>query len=161
MEIEIRQAKASESNELTAISFTSKGFWNYPEEYFDIWKEELTITPEYIQDNMVFVVTVDGKITGYFSIVEVEEDFCTGKVVIRKGYWLEHFFILPEFIGKRIGSQLISYAKELCRKKNINRLMIFSDPNAIGFYDKVGATYIEESLSSIEGRNVLLYELEV
>ncbi|WP_088186728.1 GNAT family N-acetyltransferase [Desulfosporosinus sp. FKA] len=161
MEMEIRQAKASESNELTAISFISKRFWNYPEEYFDIWKKELTITPEYIQDNMVYVAKVEGKITGYFSIVEVEEDFFTGKVVISKGYWLEHLFILPEFIRKRIGSELISYAKVVCRKKNINRLLIFSDPNAIGFYDKIGATYIEESLSSIEGRKVLLYELIV
>ncbi|WP_088186099.1 GNAT family N-acetyltransferase [Desulfosporosinus sp. FKA] len=75
--------------------------------------------------------------------------------------WLEHLFILPEFIGKRIGSELISYAKVVCRKKNINRVMIFSDSNAIGFYDKIGAAYIEESPSSIEGRNVLLYELIV
>lgn len=161
METVIRQARDNESYDLTAISFASKGYWNYPEEYFDIWRKELTITPEYIKDNVVFVAEVDGKIAGFFSIAEIKEDVQTGKVLVRKGYWLEHIFILPEFIGKRIGSELMSYVATLCSKKNIDRLLIFSDPNAKGFYDKIGAGFIEESPSSIEGRNVLLYELVI
>ncbi|WP_407308127.1 GNAT family N-acetyltransferase [Desulfosporosinus sp. SB140] len=70
------------------------------------------------------------RITGYFSIVEVKEDFWAGKVWVRKGNWLEHLFILPKFIGKRIGSELISYTIDMCREKSIGRLFIFSDPNA-------------------------------
>jgi GNAT superfamily N-acetyltransferase len=157
----IRKAQHTESEALTDISFASKGVWNYPEEYMDIWKNELTITPAYINQNLVFVAEADTTLVGYFSIVEIQEEFWAGKVFVKKGFWLEHIFIKPEFIGKRIGAELIAFLKELCKKTEIERLYIFSDPNAKGFYDKVGAKYIEESPSSIDGRNVSLYELAI
>jgi GNAT superfamily N-acetyltransferase len=157
----IRKAQHTESEALTDISFASKRFWNYPKEYMDIWKNELTITPTYINQNLVFVAEADTMLVGYFSIVEIQEDFWAGKVLVKKGFWLEHIFIKPEFIGKKIGAELIAFLKELCKKNKIERLFIFSDPNAKGFYDKVGAKYIEESPSSIEGRTVSLYELAI
>jgi hypothetical protein len=45
-------------------------------------------------------------------------------------------------------------AKHICSRTSIDRLHIFSDPSAKGFYDKIGARYIDESPSSIEGRKV-------
>lgn len=161
MKITIRPAKDNENGVLTNISVASKKYWNYPEEYFDVWRTELTITSDYINTNIVFVAEVDEKVVGYFSIVEVKEDFFTGQVMVGKGFWLEHIFILPEFIGQGIGTDLMSTAKNIYAKTNIDRLYIFSDPNAKGFYDKLGAKYINESPSSIEGRTVSLFELEV
>jgi hypothetical protein len=34
------------------LSIESKGYWSYPIEYFEIWNDELTITPEYIKKTM-------------------------------------------------------------------------------------------------------------
>lgn len=161
MNLVIRKAKDTESDNLTSISFASKRYWNYPEEYLKVWEKELTITTKYIQENIVFVADADDMAVGYFSIVEVKEDFWAGQVFVKKGFWLEHIFIMPEFIGKRIGSELIAYAKDYCKKNKIERLNIFSDPYAKGFYDKIGAKYIKESPSSINGRTVSLYELAV
>lgn len=45
MKIVIRRAIIAESGDLTSISFASKRYWNYPEEYFNVWEKELTITP--------------------------------------------------------------------------------------------------------------------
>ncbi len=157
----IRKAQVTESEALTCLSFSSKRYWNFPEEYIDIWKDELTITPAYIQGNLVYVAEVDAILVGYFSIVEIQEDFWAGQVFVQRGFWLEHIFIKPEFIGKRVGTELLSFAKDLCKKKEIECLYIFSDPNAKGFYDKMGARYIKESPSSIDGRTVSLYELKV
>ncbi|MCL6591970.1 MAG: GNAT family N-acetyltransferase [Firmicutes bacterium] len=78
-----------------------------------------------------------------------------------EGYWLEHIFIRPEFIGKGIGSQLILHAQKKCKDLGIERIYIFSDPNATGFYHKIGAHYIKESPSSIEGRTVSLFEIQL
>lgn len=161
LKIIIRPAKDTESGVLTNISFESKKYWNYPKAYFDVWRPELTITSDYINTNIVFVAEVDEKVVGYFSIVEVKEDFLAGQVMVSKGFWLEHIFILPEFIGQGIGTDLIANAKDICAKTNIDHLYIFSDPNAKGFYDKIGAKYINESPSSIEGRTVSLFELEI
>ncbi|MTV48528.1 GNAT family N-acetyltransferase [Heliobacillus mobilis] len=159
MELKIREARVAETDTLTEISFSSKQYWNYPKEYFVVWKNELTITPAYIENNLVFVAEVEGQIAGYMSVVEVKEDFWAGKVFVQKGFWLEHIFIRPVYIKKGIGSKLISFLKVTCREKGIAELFIFSDPYARGFYDKLGATYMCESPSSIEGRTVSLYRL--
>lgn len=157
----IRKALETECNALTEISFSSKQYWNYPKEYFDIWEKELTITAPYINENIVYAAEIEGKIIGYLSIVEVKKGFWAGKAFIMEGYWLDHFFIQPDYIGKGIGSELISFVKGICREKRIKCLYVFSDPNAKGFYNKIGAVYIGETSSSIEGRKLPLFKLEV
>jgi len=161
MKVIIRKAFPEESEVLTQISFASKHIWNYPEEYFEVWKNELTITPEYIQKNIVTIAESDHKILGYYSIVKNEQDFWAGKIFVMKGYWLEHIFIRPEFIKKGVGTQLIRNVQKTCKEHGIERIYIFSDPNAKGFYEKTGAEYIKESPSSIEGRTVSLFEMKI
>lgn len=161
MEVIIRKAFPEESETITEISFASKRFWNYPEEYFEIWKDELTITPEYIHKNIVTVAEFEGEVLGYYSIVKNEKDFWAGKAFVMEGYWLEHIFIRPEFIGKGIGSQLISHAQRTCKDFGVEKVYIFSDPNSKGFYHKIGANYLKESPSSVEGRTVSLFEIQL
>lgn len=67
--IEIRQAKPAESGDLTSISFASKRYWNYPEEYFEIWEKELTITPEYIDNNIVYGIYITTGAFGRLCII--------------------------------------------------------------------------------------------
>ncbi len=50
-----RHARTDEANILTDISFRSENYWNYPQEYLEVWKKELTITEEYIEGNDVYV----------------------------------------------------------------------------------------------------------
>ena len=157
MEIIIRRAEPSEHEELTRISFAAKRYWNYPEQYFDIWKDELTITEKYIEDNLVFVAEKKGEAAAYYSVVEVKQEFFAGETKVEKGFWLEHMFVLPKFIGSGIGRLMYEHAKKVCREKRINEFRIFADPNAKGFYQKMGAVYIEERPSSIEGRTVGLF----
>ena len=73
--ISIRQAHPDDSVDLTELSFLSKKHWNYPEKYFEIWRDELTITPEYIGKNRVFVAEREGEKVGYYSIVHNPNDF--------------------------------------------------------------------------------------
>ena len=157
MKVVIRQAKPEEYETLTQISFAAKKYWNYPQEYFDVWKDELTISEYYVKDNTVFVAEADGEPTAYYSIVEVKEEFMEGSTKVEKGFWLEHMFVRPQFIGKGIGRAMYGHMKEHCRAMGIDRVRIFADPYAKGFYERMGAQYIEERPSSIEGRTVSLY----
>lgn len=161
MEISIRRAKPNDCSILTDISLKAKRYWNYPEEYYEIWKDELTIREEYIKNNTVYVAEHGERIVGYYSIIQVEEDFWAGKVFVMKGYWLEHIFILPEYIGKGIGSRLIEHAKSVCCDMGCKSLFIFSDPHARGFYERIGAKFIRESPSSIEGRIIPVFEMDI
>jgi GNAT superfamily N-acetyltransferase len=159
--ITIRRAKTNEYARLTQLSWASKQIWAYEEALFDVFKKEITLTPAYIAANDVFVAEENGDIAGYFSITAVTDGFYAGKVWVEKGFWLEHLFIHPQYIGKGIGRSLVSYAKELCRQKGIQRLRLFGDPHADGFYEKTGAVYFGKSPSSIEGRTVSVFEYAI
>ena len=161
MELTIRRALATDALFLTSISFGAKRYWNYPEEYFEVWHDELTITEDYIEQNIVYVAQKKDTIIGYFSIVEVNQEHWNGEVFISQGYWLDHIYIRPAYIRSGIGTELMEYAQEYCRENGIEKLYIFSDPFANGFYEKLGATYIKESPSSIENRTVSLYEYHI
>jgi len=150
----IRHAKKSQAEILTKISFKSKGYWGYPRKYFNRWSDELTITSDYIRKNDVFVFENEnnGETIGYYSIVELEDDIEVSGIKINKGFWLEHMFIEPEFIGKGIGRRMFDHLRERCDARGINELGILADPNSRGFYEKMGCKYQREYPSTIENR---------
>lgn len=154
--MEIRAAKIEESDILTSVSFQSKKIWRYPDHFFEIWKNELTIHPDYIRHNKVFVFEEKSIILGYYSMVYLENDVDLSGTVLSKGHWLEHMFILPGFIGKGIGTKLFDHLKTICTENRISRISILSDPNARGFYEKMGCRYVKEYPSSIPHRTTPL-----
>ncbi len=160
-ELKIRNAKATDSTTLTDVSFGAKMYWNYPDEYMERWKDELTVTPAYIESNTVFVGELEDKIIGFYSLIEIQQDLKIGTVIIEKGTWLDHMFVLPEYIGKGIGTKFITHMKEYLSEKKVDKVLVFVDPNAKGFYEKVGAKFRRESNSSIPGRKIPLYEMKI
>lgn len=157
----IRSAKKNEAKILTRISFASKGYWRYPQEYFEIWNNELTICPGYIEKNDVFVYELDGLIVGYYSIVELTEDIDVSNIKIKEGFWLEHMFIEPDHIGRGIGSKIFFHMRNHCKTKGIEKLRILADPNSKGFYTKMGCEYVKEFPSTIINRTTPYLVLKV
>jgi len=157
----IRSATHKDSNLLTEISFSSKNHWEYPTEYFEIWHEELTITDEYINKNFVQLAENKGQVIGYYSVVTLEESLQITNFTMRKGLWLEHVFIRPEFIGQGFGKKLMQHLLEVSKARHWKELNILADPHSTGFYKKLGAKYIKEIPSNIPGRTVSYFEWEV
>ena len=159
--IQISKAQNIDAEVLTDISFAAKKHWNYPDHYYDLWRDELTITKEYIQQNIVFKVLYMDVVIGFYSITENEEDFYSGDTFVKKGFWLEHLFVKPEYHKLGIGTLMMNHAKQVSRDLGIPELFIFVDPYAKGFYDKVGAAYLYDSKSSIPGRMIPVYGLRI
>ena len=157
----IRKAQPIDSELLTEISFAAKKHWNYPDNYYELWRDELTITKDYINHNIVFKAKYKDSVIGFYSIIENKEDFYSGDTFIKKGFWLEHIFIKPEYHKMGIGMLLINHAKQVSGELGISELLIFVDPYAKGFYDKVGAEYLFESKSSIPDRMIPVYGLKI
>ena len=155
----IRQAKIQEAETLTTISFHSKGYWDYPTEFFDLWAKELTISADYIQNNDVFVFENDGKIIGYYSIVELKDDIEISGIRISKGFWLEHMFIEPTSIGKEIGTKMFEHLRGMCSSCGITELGILADQYSRGFYEKMGCEYKLEYPSTIKNRTTPYLQL--
>ena len=150
----IRRAGKNDAAVLTDLSFRSKAYWQYPSHYFDIWKDELTVTPDYIAANILYVCEDDrtGQLTGYYSLVFLAQDLVFPGGVLRHGWWLEHMFVDPGFIRRTIGIQLFYHLQQVCKNRCIDRVGILADPNARGFYEKMGCIYRGEYASTIPGR---------
>jgi GNAT superfamily N-acetyltransferase len=161
MKLLIGKAKPSDNHILTHISFSSKEYWKYPSHYYDIWKNELTITEEYIQQNDVYVVKNSSSIIGFYSLVHLQYNMEVSGITLEKGMWLDHMFLLPDFLHKGIGTKMIFHLKEVIQELNVTELRVLADPNSQGFYEKLGFTFLKDYPSTIEGRTTPLLLLKI
>jgi len=99
----INYADKSCINRLTEIAFSAKRFWNYPEEYYDIWKNELTITEDYLKNNVVKTIGTKGIIMGFYSFCYIDKEIHVGDIIVDSGFWLDHMFLEKKYIGKGLG----------------------------------------------------------
>lgn len=143
--MKIRQAKIEDAETLSQIAYAAKSFWNYPESWLEVWKNALTITPEFIEKNEIYLAELDGKVLGFYALILEGE-----KVQ------LEHLWISPENIRGGIGKKLMADAIEKAKSRGASFIEIESDPNAEGFYKKQGGVKIGEGKSEIEGRTRIL-----
>ena len=160
-QVNIRRARAEEASALTDLSFASKAHWKYPQSYYRLWQQELTITADYIDEHAVYVGESGCRICGYYSLVELREDLSSAGIVLKAGMWLEHMFVHPETIGKRVGTLMFVHMCGLVEEQGGTAIHLLADPHARMFYEKMGCGYQEEYPSSIPGRTTpyLVFEL--
>ena len=130
---------------MTGIAHSAKRHWGYPERWIETWRVALTITPEFISNNEVHVAWIGGEIAGFSALVAVE-----GKL------WLEHLWVSPNQIGTGLGKALFSHAAGIAAATGATAMEIESDPNAEGFYKRMGAERIGEVVSEIDGEKRVL-----
>lgn len=160
-QVNIRRARAEEASTLTDLSLASKAHWKYPQNYYRLWQQELTITADYINEHTVYVCESGGGICGYYSLVELEEDLSTAGIVLKAGIWLEHMFVHPETIGEKIGTRMFNHLCGVVEGLGGSIIHLLADPHARLFYEKMGCVYQQEYCSSIPGRTTpyLIFEL--
>lgn len=152
----IRLAVEDDFEILTSISFQAKQVWRYPKENFKIWQSELTITPEYINQNVVYLAEVKKRVIGYYSIIEPANPLPGDPKVCD----LDHIYVLPEFIGQKFGSALYKHAKSTAQKMGYCRIKAVADPHAKGFYEKMAAKYSHDIESNIPGRRIPVFMID-
>jgi N-acetylglutamate synthase-like GNAT family acetyltransferase len=141
MKIEIRRAHANEAEVLTAIAHAAKRHWHYPEDWIEQWKLDLTITPEFIAEHEMFVALVDENIVG-----------CCALVLTDSLAEIEHMWMRPELMGSGIGRALFEHAKHRAEERGAQVLELSADPNAEGFYARMGAQRIGKIPAGMDGQ---------
>jgi N-acetylglutamate synthase-like GNAT family acetyltransferase len=144
----IRRAVAADADALTALAHAAKRHWRYPEEWIALWRRDLTFTPELIERFPVYVAEADDAIVGVYALLFAAAD-CE----------LEHFWVAPTRMGAGVGRALFAHAMEQCRAIGARRLWISADPNAEGFYTRMGARRVGEVPSTPAGRTLPRLEL--
>ncbi|GGG95955.1 N-acetyltransferase [Polaribacter pacificus] len=139
----IVKALSSDATSITQVALISKAYWGYSEAQILSWTDELTVSPEMIQEMQVYVWKEGQKILGFYVLNQPLDN----KIE------LEFLFVLPSFIGKGIGKKLLVHAIEIAKKNPENLLMTLdADPNAAPFYSSQGFQTVGQKNSSIFGR---------
>ena len=112
IEIVIRRVRADEASVLTEISFRSKQYWKYPQKYFDLWKEELTVTREYIEQHDVYVYQHHGQVIGYYAIVEIDKQMEVSGIEITENVTSQYPLTKVIYYTSHVDEQLITQGFE-------------------------------------------------
>jgi GNAT superfamily N-acetyltransferase len=127
----IQRGAPEDTAALTALAQRAKAHWGYPEEWLAIWKPELTLSPADIHRMHVHVARLGRRIAGFYALL--------GQGQTQS---LEHFWVDPDDMGRGVGRALLRHALKHAADHGAKDVEIESDPNAEGFYLRLGARQV-------------------
>jgi GNAT superfamily N-acetyltransferase len=145
----IARAKPDDAATLTRIAFAAKRHWSYPPGWMRRWKSQLTITPGYVVAHAVFVAR-SKRIPLGFCAVQL-----SGAIAV-----IDHLWVLPAAMGRGIGRALFERAEQFIKKAGVSRVSMIADPNAEGFYQRMGATTVDRESAPMNRQPRFLPVLE-
>ncbi len=141
MTVTIRRAAPEQAVRLTQIAHSAKSYWGYPSQWIELWRNQLTITPDFVRFNEVYAaIDADGVVLGFYAL--------GGEGAKRT---LEHLWVQPSSFGAGVGRQLFEHAMARAHELGAHVVEIESDPHAEGFYQRMGAETIGEVTYELEG----------
>ena len=126
---------------LRHIAFHSEKHWGYSDSFMRVFDEKFNITTEFIETHPTFVGVIDDTPKCFWGIT-LSEDNCE----------LEYFYVDENVLGHGYGKTMWLYMLNWCRENKIERISFVTSPQAVGFYEKMGAVVSGEALSTIDGR---------
>jgi predicted N-acetyltransferase YhbS len=104
-----------------------------------------------IESQPHYVAEIDGRIVGFYGFEPEAE-----------GVGLDYLFIENAFIGRGIGRALWDHAVTIARSLGHSAVIVVSDPNAEGFYLRMGCRRVGTRPSELEnGRQLPLLRYEL
>lgn len=135
-------ATAADVAELTEVAYAAKRLWGYPEEWISLWSDELTIRPAYLCRHRVRVVR-DDSILGWCALQPGDRTAS-----------IEACWVRPGYARRGIGRLLVEDALRIAGELGRTAVRVVSDPNAVGFYEKLGFSRIGDEPSVPQGRRL-------
>ena len=141
MEIRVVRARPEQAERLSQVAFSAKSYWGYPSQWIELWHNQLTITKQFIlQSDVYAAVDDDETLLGFYALAG------SGERLV-----LEHLWVQPRSLHAGVGRKLFEHAVALAAENGARRIEIESDPNAEGFYHKMGAETVGEVTYELEG----------
>jgi GNAT superfamily N-acetyltransferase len=139
--VRIREGREADFERLREIAVDSKAHWGYERALVEEWAEGGEFEPESLGRRFVYVAEAEGAPVGWASLVP------RGEVG-----WLEDLWVEPAWIGRGVGRMLFEHAKDRARELGAARLEWEAEPNAHGFYERMGGSYVRDSEVTEWGR---------
>jgi ribosomal protein S18 acetylase RimI-like enzyme len=156
-DMRLRSARSAEAGALSEMAQRSKAHWGYAATFLEACRPGLTFSEDKVRQGRFVLAeqrvptqthgpdTRDGRnarIGGFYELVGDPPEF-----------ELSNLWVDPDSIGTGIGRMLWTHAMNAARELGGTTVMIEADPNALGFYQAMGAIQVGEApSSSIPGR---------
>jgi GNAT superfamily N-acetyltransferase len=129
----IRPSAPREGERLREIAEAAKASWGYDLERVEQWAAMGDFSPEGLARKNAFVATVRAYPVGWAATIQQPNLL-----------WLDDLRVDPGWMGQGIGRQLFRHAERLGRQSGAARMEWEAEPNAIGFYEKMGGAYVRD-----------------
>ena len=116
-----------------------------------LWMPQLTFGPAYFEANESWAAeSSDHTIIAFYTLQD------------RDGIaWLENIWVLPEYMGQGIGKDLFADALSRVNALGYKVLRLEAEPNAVGFYEKMGMRKVGEYEYELDGQPRILPIMEI
>jgi len=149
--LRLRRATPDDASLLSELALAAKGFWGYDKAFLESCRPELTFSADDVVRRHVVVADLGDLVAGFYS---VDGDPPVGE--------LGNMWITPSRIGTGLGRLMWDHAMATAAAAGFEYLQIGADPNAEGFYRKMGAERVGETPSgSMPGRMLPLMRVKV
>jgi len=127
--VTIRPAAAGDRERMREVARLAKGHWGYDAELVRSWSAGFAFA-----EHADRWVAERGEVVAWAALLPPREG-----VAVLDDLWVE-----PGAMGAGIGRLLFDVAGERARELGATRLEWGADPNAVGFYEKVGGTFVRD-----------------
>lgn len=142
--MELRAPLPSEADLLTDLCLRSKAVWGYDADFMAAFRAELTITAQDFARSQLQVAVQDGRILGMAQLAQ------HGRIAD-----IEKLFLDPAVLRAGAGRVLFAWCAETARARGAVALTVVADPDAAGFYRRMGMQDDSwEPSGSIPGRKL-------
>lgn len=150
MSVVIRAARADEGERLREIAEAAKGYWGYDRDVVRRWAADGDFTAAGLRAKEHFVAEAEGRAVAWASLIP------RGPLV-----WLDDMWVQPDWMGKGVGSVLFRHALGRAADLGAETMEWEAEPNAVGFYERVGAHYLRDSQPNEWGRVLPIMGIDV
>jgi GNAT superfamily N-acetyltransferase len=148
--VRIRSARPDEGERLRGIAIAAKSHWGYDPDQVERWAAQGDFSARALAEKQVLVAESNGRAVAFAGLA------ASGEVCVLDDLWVE-----PTSIGRGIGTTLFEVCVERARDLGAKRLEWEAEPNAVGFYEKLGARHLRMSDQTAWGRQIPVMGLDL
>ena len=151
MTLLLRAALPGEADILTDLCLRSKAVWGYDAAFMAACRAELTITAQDLARSQIQVAVEDGRIIAMAQLAQ------HGRIAD-----IDKLFVDPSALRAGAGRQLFAWCVEEAKAAGAVALTVVADPDAAGFYRRMGMSDDgTEPSGSIPGRMLPKLSIEL
>lgn len=141
--MEFYRAGKEDTGQLRRLAYESEAYWGYDAAFMEAFEKQYNITEDFVMTNPAYAAADSQGLLGFWGLAQRDSKWC-----------LEYFYVNANRIKTGLGKSLWNHLTGWCKENQIGELEFVTSPQAVGFYEKMGAVAVGEKKSPIDGRPI-------